>query len=178
MVSSISFSREGSTLAITRDVIVRGSWFVVRRSGSWFGSWFVEPRTTHVEPRTTHVEPRTTNGSDSDRVRFREPARELLGGVIGGEEALDLQLLQRDVARRGELGDRREERHRHITAPKLHRHQRIGGRHGVGLPPSRGDSGIRQQFVAQLDQHGAAGGRELAVEAVQRTGGILVPVYG
>src|SRR5262245_2811630 len=151
MVSSIPFSREGSTLAITRDVIVRGSWCVVLRSGSWFvvrGSWFVERRTSNAEPRTKHVEPRTTNGSNSDGVRFCEPARELLGGVIGGEEALDLQLLQRDVARRGELGDRREERHRDIAAPKLHRHQRIGGRHGVGLPPSRRDSGIRQQFVA------------------------------
>jgi hypothetical protein len=78
----------------------------------------------------------------------RRAARELLGRVIGGEETLDLQLLQRDVARRGELVIVEKNAIDTSPAPKLHGHHGSAADTASGSRQRAGDAWIRKQFVA------------------------------
>jgi len=99
-------------------------------------------------------------------------AKELLGLTVGGEEQLDCELVERDVARSAERRQGREERqHR---APELdddrHEQRRLLPRGASLVARQVGDIGVRGDLVLQRDQLRIVGEHHRAPKLVHQVG--------
>src|SRR5205814_900324 len=100
-----------------------------------------------------------------DRMRGsrREVTRGLFGDRVGGEKALDLQLLQRDVARRAERGDRREKRQRQIVLAHDEVPLAVDDQRGIRLLLTQHElQGAPYRFELRRGQRTLAVGRRVA----------------
>src|SRR5437868_15118118 len=98
------------------------------------------------------------------RAQMSQPAKRLVGRRIGGEEALDAKLVQRNVVRRAEAREQREEAEAHVALPELDREKRR--RRGVEveqLPLAR-HVGIGQELVEEAARLGVARAQKIAME--------------
>src|SRR2546425_12612467 len=66
----------------------------------------------------------------------REAAKRLLGGAVGGEEALDPELVQRDVVGCSEAAEDREEAQANVATAHLDREERRRRGVEVERPPT------------------------------------------
>src|SRR2546421_11846288 len=76
-----------------------------------------------------------------------EPAERLRGRLVGGEEALDPELVKRDVVGRSEAREDREEAEASVALAKLDGEERCRRRVEVERPPLAGGGGRGQGRV-------------------------------
>src|SRR2546429_4319296 len=86
-----------------------------------------------------------------------EPAERLRGRLVGGEEALDPELVKRDVVGRSEAREDREEAEASVALAKLDGEERCRRRVEVERPPLAGGVGVGQELGE--GGAGAAGAR-------------------
>src|SRR5205809_7863864 len=93
-----------------------------------------------------------------------EPAERLRGRLVGGEEALDPELVKRDVVGRSEAGEDRDEAEASVALAKLDGEERRRRRVEVERPPLAGDVGVGQERVGDGAGLDAARARQSAGE--------------
>src|SRR5947199_2265461 len=112
--------------------------------------------------------------------RAGEPAERRRGRLVGGEEALDPELVKRDVVGRSEAGEDREEAEASVALAKLDGEERRRRRVEVERPPLAGDVGIGQELVEEAAGLDVARAQQIAVEALDegRRGSLRVADEG
>src|SRR5215831_10183867 len=78
-----------------------------------------------------------------------EPAHERLASLVGGEEALDAELVEGDVVGHAEAGQRREEREVEVVLGELDGEEGCGGRVEIEGAPRLRHVGIGEQLVEE-----------------------------
>src|SRR6267143_3396818 len=105
---------------------------------------------------------RSTRGSCGRR--GGQAAQRLVGPLVGGEEALDPELVERDVVGRAEAGEDGEEAEARIATLELDGEERSRGRVDVERPPLTRNLGIGEELVEEAAGLAVAGAKQVAVE--------------
>src|SRR5712691_1084481 len=121
---------------------------------------------------TEPVRRRRTSIMNSSRYRTTlhrggtgEAAEGLVRRVVGGEEAFDSELVERDVVRRAEAGQRGEEAEANIfAATEFDGEERGRRRVEIERPPLAGNVRIGEQLVEEAAGLVVAGAEQIAVE--------------